>query len=157
MQVFPATLSLDLKSCKPNDGNTIVINSTIPVLKDKLTGEYVKVEFQLPKGIKVSDGKCTQELTEHNTNLTVNILPDCNVLKDDREEKKIIVMVITGGGKFWMTKRNVRTISVRFAYTNIRFLTFRVLLKAFMIKRRNQRSRMRIQFIKSGNCDVIGY
>lgn len=136
MQVFPATLSLDLKSCKPNDGNTIEITSTVPVFKDSLTGEYVKVSFRLPKGIKVSDGKCTQELTEKNTNLIVNILPDCEVLKDDREVKKTIVMTFLGGGPFWMRNSTVRTISVRFSCTNIRFLTFRVLLKAFTIKRR---------------------
>ena len=114
MQVFPSTLSLRLDSCKENVGNRITINSTIPVLKDPTTNEYVKVRFDLPDGLDLPQEQCTDHiLTEHTRSIAVNVMPDCTALKKNVHETKVIVITFQGGGSFWMTDSTLRTLWVR--------------------------------------------
>ena len=97
MQVYPKTLRL--QSCALLDGDTITIEPTIPVRKNELTGEYIKLTFGLPDGLSLKDGACSFELIDRNR-IKVKVLPECP-FRDDKT--RVIVVELNGGNShFWL-------------------------------------------------------
>lgn len=112
LQVSPSTLNL--KSCNDNENNKITIKSTIPVFKDRITGQYLDVGFHLPSGLRLPPAQCIKHsLTEYTRNITVGIIPNCTAHGKDLRETKVILITFYGGGAFWTNHSASRTVWVR--------------------------------------------
>lgn len=84
------------------------------MLQNPTTGEYLTVGIDLPTGLDVPKGQCKEHhLTEDNPRIDVDIMPDCNALRNNRHETKVIVITFQGGGEFWMARSTLRTVWVR--------------------------------------------
>ena len=84
------------------------------MLKDPTTGDYLSVGIYLPDGLDLPNHQCkVHSLKEDDTIIVLDIMPDCNALKSNLHETKVILITFQGGGVFWTDSSASRTLWVR--------------------------------------------